>query len=114
MELIAHILGAAMLVNAIPHLVQGLSGYEFPTPFAKPPAVGLSRPMVNVLWAAFNLAAGGALLTVGDLRLGANLESAALCGAALLAGVAISRSAARAHARPRARPPQRTRPAKPL
>jgi hypothetical protein len=58
MNFLAHLVGIAMLVNNIPHLVNGLSGRSFPTPFATLPAVGLSRPAVNLLWAAINLAAG--------------------------------------------------------
>ena len=45
-----------LFVNAVPHYVRGVSGDRFPTPFAKPPGKGLSSPVVNVLWALFNLA----------------------------------------------------------
>ncbi|WP_019144979.1 hypothetical protein [Aeromicrobium massiliense] len=48
----------ALLVNAVPHGVKGITGQRFPSPFAKPPAVGLSGPVPNVLWSAANLAAG--------------------------------------------------------
>lgn len=46
------------LANAIPHFVNGVSGHPFPTPFADPPAQGLSSPLTNVLWALFNLVIG--------------------------------------------------------
>jgi hypothetical protein len=59
---LAHFLAGAFLVNALPHLINGLSGRPFPTPFAKPPGRGLSSPLVNVLWAAFNLVAGFLLI----------------------------------------------------
>lgn len=47
--------------NTIPHLVKGVCGDRFPTPFAKPPGKGLSSPVVNVLWALANLLVGYAL-----------------------------------------------------
>lgn len=53
---IAYFFGGAFLVNAIPHFVSGLLGRPFPSPFAKPPGKGLSSPVVNVLWGAFNFA----------------------------------------------------------
>ncbi len=53
---IAYFFGGAFFVNAIPHFVSGLTGHPFPSPFAKPPGKGLSSPVVNVLWGAFNFA----------------------------------------------------------
>jgi hypothetical protein len=53
---IAYFFGGAFLVNAIPHFVSGVTGHPFPSPFAKPPGIGLSSPVVNVLWGAFNFA----------------------------------------------------------
>ena len=50
------------LANGVPHFVQGISGHWFQTPFASPPGVGESSPVVNVLWGFFNLAVGFALL----------------------------------------------------
>jgi hypothetical protein len=51
---IAYFFGGAFFVNAIPHFVSGVTGHPFPSPFAKPPGKGLSAPVVNVLWGAFN------------------------------------------------------------
>jgi hypothetical protein len=51
-----------LLANGAPHFVQGISGHPFQTPFASPPGVGESSPVVNVLWGFLNLAAGFALL----------------------------------------------------
>jgi len=56
-------LGGLLLINGIPHFVQGISGNPFPTPFAKPPGVGDSSPVTNVLWGLGNLTVGGLLLT---------------------------------------------------
>jgi hypothetical protein len=55
-------LAGVFLANGVPHFVQGISGNWFQTPFASPPGVGESSPVVNVLWGFFNLAVGFALL----------------------------------------------------
>jgi hypothetical protein len=52
---LAYFLGGALLANAIPHLVAGIAGKSFPSPFASPPFMGLSSPPVNVAWALVNL-----------------------------------------------------------
>jgi hypothetical protein len=51
-----------LLANGVPHFVQGISGQWFQSPFASPPAVGKSSPVLNVLWGFGNLAAGFAIL----------------------------------------------------
>ena len=53
---LAYFFGGAFLANTLPHLINGISGRAFPTPFAKPPGKGLSSSTVNVLWGFFNLA----------------------------------------------------------
>jgi hypothetical protein len=50
------------LAKGVPHFVQGISGASFQTPFASPPGVGESSPVVNVLWGLLNLVIGFALL----------------------------------------------------
>ena len=47
--------GGAFLGNSIPHLVAGLMGSPFQSPFAKPPGEGLSSSTVNSIWGFFNL-----------------------------------------------------------
>jgi hypothetical protein len=59
----------AFLANAVPHFVQGISGNRFPTPFAKPHGKGLSSPLVNVLWALFNLCIGIVLARFGRVSM---------------------------------------------
>ena len=54
-HLLAYFFGGAFLANTIPHLVAGISGSPFQSPFASPPGEGLSSSMVNVLWGFFNL-----------------------------------------------------------
>ena len=43
------------LTNGIPHVVSGVMGRPFQSPFAKPRGEGLSSSTVNVLWGFFNL-----------------------------------------------------------
>ncbi|ADQ79174.1 hypothetical protein Palpr_1025 [Paludibacter propionicigenes WB4] len=45
----------AFLSNSLPHLVKGVCGDKFPTPFAKPSGRGLSSPALNVVWALLNM-----------------------------------------------------------
>jgi hypothetical protein len=55
--------GGAFVANFVPHFVRGITGTDFPTPFANPPPpVGMSSPIVNVAWALFNLVVGYLLL----------------------------------------------------
>jgi len=51
-------LSGMFLFNAIPHFINGISGNDFPTPFADPPGKGLSSPELNVAWAILNFAVG--------------------------------------------------------
>ena len=54
-------------MNVVPHLVHGVSGDAFPSPFSDPPGKGLSSPTVNVLWALLNLLIGYILFRVGKV-----------------------------------------------
>jgi hypothetical protein len=47
--------------------VNGVSGNGFPTPFANPPGLGLSTPVINVLWALLNLVIGFFLFKAGKV-----------------------------------------------
>ena len=58
----AYFFAGAFFANAIPHFLQGICGSAFQTPFASPPGVGLSSPVVNVLWGFLNFVVGSALL----------------------------------------------------
>ena len=53
--LVALFLGGAFLANAVPHIVNGISGRAFQSPFAKPPGRGVSPASLNVVWGFFNL-----------------------------------------------------------
>jgi hypothetical protein len=61
------------LANFVPHFIKGIAGDAFPTPFAKPPGKGLSSPLVNVLWALFNLVIGYLLFRFGKITADNNL-----------------------------------------
>ena len=61
-HLVAYFFGGAFLANSVPHLINGISGRAFQSPFAKPPGEGLSSSTVNVLWGFFNLAVAYVLL----------------------------------------------------
>ena len=62
---VACLFAGMFLANAVPHLVQGICGNRFPTPFAKPPGRGLSSPVVNAVWGLVNLVAGTILFRLG-------------------------------------------------
>ncbi|MDL2408150.1 hypothetical protein PY650_21360 [Rhizobium calliandrae] len=47
--------GGIFLMNSVPHLVSGVLGQPFQSPFAKPRGEGLSSSTVNVLWGFVNL-----------------------------------------------------------
>jgi len=55
-------LSGMFLANGVPHFVHGVSGAPFQSPFAKPPGVGESSAVVNVLWGFGNLVVGFVLL----------------------------------------------------
>jgi hypothetical protein len=95
---ISYFFGGAFLTNAVPHLVSGLSGRPFQSPFAKPPGQGLSSSTVNVLWGFFNLAVGYLLVCrVGEFDLNST-EQVAAAGLGILAtGLMLARTFGRFH-----------------
>lgn len=56
------LLAGALLANAIPHFVHGVSGMPFPAPFGNYLGAGAPTAVANVLWGAINLAVGLDLL----------------------------------------------------
>jgi hypothetical protein len=84
--------GGAFLVNVIPHLVSGVMGRAFQTPFATPSGEGLSSSTVNVLWGFLNLVVGYILVCrVGDFDLRSTADAAVLGLGALLLALAMAR-----------------------
>jgi len=55
--LLSYFFGGAFAANSIPHLVSGVMGRPFQSPFAKPSGEGLSSSTVNVVWGFFNAVA---------------------------------------------------------
>jgi len=86
-------LSGAVLSNAVPHFVNGMSGTRFPTPFATPPTVGLSSPVTNVAWGVTNAAVGYSLLRFTRTRTaGSVLFPATVFAGALAFSVFLSRT----------------------
>ena len=54
-HVLSYFFGGAFATNAVPHLVAGLSGQRFQSPFAQPPGRGLSSAVVNFVWGFVNL-----------------------------------------------------------
>ncbi len=77
----------ALLANSIPHIVHGISGNKFQTPFAKPRGVGESSAVVNVVWGYANLAIAGVLVHAFPPQV---LLSWPLCLAAGLGALALA------------------------
>jgi hypothetical protein len=90
MDYLATFFAGAFLCNCLPHLLAGLQGIPFPTPFAKPRGVGNSSPLLNFLWGEFNLVVGFALFTISRIEIGANRKSVALAAGALALGAYLS------------------------
>ncbi|MCA9565213.1 MAG: hypothetical protein KC561_17065, partial [Myxococcales bacterium] len=100
MDILAYVIASVFIANSAPHLAHGLAGRAFPTPFAKPPGIGLSNARTNLAWGLLNLAIGTALLlAIGDFRFGVNLETGVVALTCALVGMAIYHSAKRAKQR---------------
>ncbi len=95
---VAYCLGGGFAANAVPHLVSGMTGRAFQSPFAKPPGKGLSSATVNFVWGFFN-ACAAYLLVVGvgefQLRSWHDIGSFALGG--MLLGLVSARHFGRFH-----------------
>ena len=96
---VALFFAGAFLCNCVPHLVSGLQGMPFPTPFARPRGIGHSSPVVNFLWGAANLAIGLFLLSRHPVQIGPNADCLALAGGASLIGLYLARHFGKARAR---------------
>lgn len=49
------LIAGVLLCNSLPHLLAGLQGERFYTPWARPRDVGKSTALENVLWGSANL-----------------------------------------------------------
>jgi hypothetical protein len=98
LHLVSYFFGGAFLTNTIPHLVSGLRGEPFQSPFAQPRGEGLSSSTVNVLWGFFNLIVGYLLVCrIGEFALLDTRDVAALSLGALLLSLFCARHFGRFH-----------------
>jgi hypothetical protein len=95
---LSYFFGGAFLSNSLPHLINGVSGRAFQTPFAKPPGKGLSSSTLNILWGFFNLAVAYLLvLRVGSFSLHDIPQVLALSAGFLLMSLMHARHFGRFH-----------------
>ncbi len=87
---LAAFFAGAFLAHAVPHFIHGVSGDQFPSPFATPPGKGPSSPVVNVLWACLNLLIGYVLLMVGKVSVKNKLSMLILFLGIVLMSVQLS------------------------
>jgi hypothetical protein len=92
LHLVSYFFGGVFLANAVPHLVSGMMGRPFQSPFAKPPGQGFSSSTVNVLWGFFNAAIGYLLVVrVGSFELRSTADAVALGVGVLLISLQLGR-----------------------
>ena len=92
LHLVSYFFGGVFLANAVPHLVSGMMGQPFQSPFAKPPGQGFSSSTVNVLWGFFNAVVGYLLVVrVGSFELRSTTHVLALGLGALLISLQVAR-----------------------
>ena len=85
-----YFVSGCFLANGVPHFVKGISGEPFPSPFSSPPGIGLSSPLVNVLWGLLNFAAGYLLIMWMRPRVKTRLTTQFLFAGVLLTSIALS------------------------
>jgi hypothetical protein len=97
-SLLSCFFGGAFFANAIPHIVSGMMGRPFQSPFAKPPGEGLSSSTVNVLWGSLNAAIACVLVRcAGDFSLKDTAGVAAFGAGAFLIALFSARHFGRFH-----------------
>ncbi len=88
---LAYFFAGAFLANSVPHFVSGITGKRFQSPFASPPGVGESSPVVNVIWGLVNFFAGYALIFgVNEFCLGFTREVLMVAIGAVVAAVFLA------------------------
>lgn len=98
LELLSYFFGGAFLTNAVPHVVSGMMGRSFQTPFATPPGQGLSSSTTNVLWGFANLVIAYWLVCrVGSFDFHHGAQVSALGLGMLLIGLHAARHFGRFH-----------------
>lgn len=98
LHLLSYVFGGVFLMNAVPHVVSGVMGRSFQSPFAKPPGQGLSSSRVNVLWGFANLVIAYLLICcVGNFSLADVADALALGLGSLVIGLFSARHFGRFH-----------------
>ena len=88
---LAYFFAGLFLANGVPHFVNGISGNRFQSPFALPPGVGESSPLVNVIWGLVNFVIGYVLICgVGNFAWGLTLDVLLVGLGALLISVCLA------------------------
>jgi hypothetical protein len=90
MNYVTDFFAGAFLCNCLPHLLSGLQGAPFPTPFAKPRGIGNSSPLVNFSWGSLNLLVGISLLCRHPLALTFSPDLAVWFAGFLALGIPLS------------------------
>ena len=94
----AYFLGGAAFANTLPHLINGLSGNSFQSPFASPPGEGLSSSTVNVLWGLLNLTVAYVLICrVGAFELRRTRHVLVLGAGFVAMAITLARALGRFH-----------------
>ncbi|MFI3321832.1 MAG: hypothetical protein R3Y50_04845 [Rikenellaceae bacterium] len=62
------------VTNSLPHIIPGIHGKPFYSPFASPPARGKSSAVVNVLWGFFNIVVAYIIFVATDINLKEYIE----------------------------------------
>lgn len=57
------------ITNSLPHIIPGVHGKPFYSPFASPPVKGKSSAVVNVLWGFVNIMVAYIILVTTDINL---------------------------------------------
>jgi hypothetical protein len=95
---LAYFFAGVFLANGVPHFVSGISGRKFQSPFASPPGIGESSPIVNVLWGFANFVIGYLLLTgIGHFTSGASIDSLVVGLGIVAISLVLSRQFGRLH-----------------
>jgi len=109
--LLSYFFGGAFTTNAIPHIVSGVTGRPFQTPFAKPSGEGLSSSTVNVVWGFINAVVGYLLVAqVGAFNPRATAHIAAFGLGALVISIFSARHFGQFHGGNTPVAPMKTRP----
>jgi len=88
---VAYFVAGCLAANGTPHFVHGISGRRFITPFASPPFVGESSPLINVTWGLINFTGAFSLIiAIGDFRLGFTPDTIATFAGAALTAIGLS------------------------